>query len=71
MSSNNELITVYIPTYNRLKFLKRAVDSVLSQSYQNFELIIIDDYSQDKTVEYLKKLSSKSVIYVLFSHTIV
>ena len=58
MLSNNELITVFIPTYNRLKFLKRAVDSVLSQSYQNFELIIVDDCSQDKTVEYLKKLSS-------------
>ena len=58
MEGNNKLITVYIPTYNRLKFLKRAVNSVLSQSYQNFELIIVDDCSQDKTVEYLKKLSS-------------
>ena len=58
MADNNKLITVYIPTYNRLKFLKRAVNSVLSQSYQNFELIIVDDCSQDKTVEYLKKLSS-------------
>ena len=57
MSINNNLITVYIPTYNRLKFLKRAVDSVLSQSYQNFELIIVDDCSQDKTIDYLKNLA--------------
>lgn len=57
MESNNDLITVYLPTYNRLQYLKRAVNSVLSQSYQNFELMIVDDCSQDKTTDYLEKLS--------------
>ena len=52
------LITVYIPTFNRLSLLKRAVDSVLSQSYENFELIIVDDCSTDGTQEYLKNLVS-------------
>lgn len=53
------LVTVYIPTYNRCDLLRRAVDSVLQQSHQNFELIIVDDCSTDNTIEYLQKLSEQ------------
>lgn len=56
----DELITVYMPTYNRLGMLQRAVGSVLSQSYQNFELIIVDDNSKDGTAEYLKTLTAQN-----------
>tara|TARA_B100000686_G_C16493614_1_gene813395 strand:+ start:84 stop:905 length:822 start_codon:yes stop_codon:yes gene_type:complete len=48
-------ISVVIPTYNRKSFLQNAIDSVLTQTYQNIELIIIDDGSSDKTIEYLNK----------------
>lgn len=51
------LVTVYIPTYNRLELLKRAVQSVLNQDYKNIELIVVDDQSNDGTVEYLRQLS--------------
>lgn len=44
-------VTVYIPCYNYGRFLAQAVDSVLEQSYENWELIIIDDGSQDETAE--------------------
>lgn len=46
---DNYFISVIIPTYNRKEALIKAVDSVLSQTYTNFELIIIDDGSTDDT----------------------
>ena len=53
------LVTVYIPTYNRLNLLHRAVESVLNQDYQNIELIVVDDGSNDGTVDYLEELAGK------------
>ncbi|PPR33811.1 MAG: UDP-Glc:alpha-D-GlcNAc-diphosphoundecaprenol beta-1,3-glucosyltransferase WfgD [Alphaproteobacteria bacterium MarineAlpha6_Bin5] len=48
-------VSVIIPTYNRKAFLTNAIDSVLSQTYQNLELIIIDDGSSDKSLDFIKK----------------
>jgi len=52
---NKVPITVIIPTFNRSTFIHEAVDSVLAQSYQEFELIIIDDGSTDATPEILSR----------------
>ena len=45
----NDLISVVIPTYNRASFLKRAIESVLNQTYDNVEIIIVDDSSNFET----------------------
>ena len=47
--------SVVIPTYNRVDILNRAIDSVLNQSFSNFELIIVDNGSTDHTGEWLKQ----------------
>jgi len=51
----NKLISIIITTYNRKKYLKKAIDSVFTQSYKHYEIIIIDDCSQDGTFEYIKE----------------
>lgn len=50
---NPMLVSIVIPTYNRKVLLERAIQSVLKQTYQNIEIIIIDDGSTDGTREYM------------------
>ena len=56
-------ISIIIPTYNRKSFLIHAINSVLNQTYQNLELIIIDDGSSDKTENIIKKKYPKIKFY--------
>lgn len=54
-------ISILMPTYNGMKYLKQAVDSVLTQSYQDWELIISDDGSTDGTRDFLSELSDPRI----------
>ena len=47
----NELVSIIMPSYNTARFIKETIDSVFAQTYQNFELIIVDDCSTDETDE--------------------
>jgi glycosyltransferase involved in cell wall biosynthesis len=49
------LFTIAIPTYNRIAFLKKAVESAQKQDYPNFEIVVFDNHSTDGTFEYLKQ----------------
>jgi glycosyltransferase involved in cell wall biosynthesis len=57
-------VGVYLPTKNRVELLKKAVDSVLNQTYQNFKLLIIDDGSTDETAEYLNSIKDPRVSFI-------
>lgn len=48
---DNPTVSVCIPTYNGEKYIEKAIKSILMQTYKNFELLIIDDASIDKTVD--------------------
>jgi len=54
-------VSVAMPVYNGARTLMEAVDSVLKQTYQNFELIICNDASTDETPDLLKKITDKRV----------
>lgn len=53
------LVTVYMPTHNRGALIRRAIDSVLNQTYKNLELIICSDGSTDETVDILQEYCDK------------
>ncbi len=57
-------VSVIIPTYNRAHVLKRAIQSVLDQTYPDFELIIVDDGSEDNTEETVKAFRDQRIIYI-------
>ena len=56
---NQPLISVILATHNREKYLKRAIESVLRQTYKNIELIVVNDGSTDQTTEILREYTSK------------
>ena len=47
MIAERPLVSVYLPTRNRAQLLREAIDSVLAQTYGNFELLIVEDGSDD------------------------
>lgn len=55
------LISVIMPVYNRKDVVMNAIDSVLAQTYDNFELIVIDDASTDGTTDLLKQINHEKV----------
>ena len=55
--------SVIIPTYNQASLLEKAVKSVLNQSFKNFEIIIVDNYSDDETQKIVESFQSKKIIY--------
>ena len=60
---NNPLLSVIMASYNTpIKFLKEAIESTLAQTYQNFELIIIDDASADDSIKYIESLEDDRII---------
>jgi len=61
VTSMNPLISVVIPTYNRAYELARAIDSVLCQTYQNWEVLVVDNHSQDNTDELIRKYNDKRI----------
>lgn len=56
---NGPLVSVVMPVYNREDLVGRAIESILSQTYPNFEFIIIDDGSTDKTMEIVQSYAQK------------
>lgn len=62
-----DLVSIITPTYNCAKFIGATIESVLNQTYQNFEMIIVDDASKDNTEEVVKSFKDKRIKYIRLS----
>lgn len=63
----NPLISIIVPVYNVSKYLHRCLDSVLNQTFKNFECICINDWSTDNSLEILNEYAKKDKRIIVFS----
>lgn len=61
-----ELVSIIMPTYNCSRFIREAIDSVVTQTYTNWELLIVDDCSTDDTWEQLQAIAAKDLRIRIF-----
>lgn len=54
-------VSIVVPAYNVENYLERCIESVLNQSFPNWELLLIDDGSTDRTVDICKKYAAKDL----------
>ena len=68
MKNNSPKISIILPTYNRAHLIGRAIQSILNQTYQDFEIIIIDDGSKDDTEKIIRGFQEKDnrIKYIRF-----
>lgn len=61
-------VSVVIPTYNRAAFIREALTSVLQQTFQDFEILVIDDGSTDNTADLVKQIGDARIRYLTQNH---
>lgn len=59
--SSKPLVSVVVPTHNDSKYIKEAMSSIVNQTYDNLEIVVVDDFSSDNTVEIIKAFNDKRI----------
>ena len=62
---NRPLISIVMPSYNSEKTIREAIESIIGQTYDNWELIVVDDCSEDKTVDIVKSFNDNRIRILL------
>ena len=65
----SDLVSIIMPTYNCEEYINETIQSVINQTHENWELIIIDDCSKDNTVENINNYLSDKRIVVIHNET--
>lgn len=64
LNEKKPTVSIILPTYNRAHLVGRAIKSILDQTYQDFEIIVVDDGSRDNTEERINSFTDTRIIYV-------
>nr|WP_304576959.1 glycosyltransferase [Romboutsia ilealis] len=62
-------VSVIVPVYNGAKFIKKCLDCLINQTYQNVEIILLDDGSTDNSLELLKEYEDKYDNVFSYTHS--
>ena len=69
LRQKSPLVTVYITNYNYAEYLEQSIQSILNQTFQDFELLIIDDGSTDNSREIIRRYEDRNNLYCIFQKT--
>ena len=64
----NPEVSIILPTYNQAKYLYQAIESVINQTFQNWECIVINNYSEDNTISIVNNFEDQRVRLVNFAN---
>jgi len=64
MTESAEKVSIVLPTYNGAKYLRQSIDSCLNQTYENIELVIVDDGSLDETPQIIRSYQDQRIKYI-------
>jgi glycosyltransferase involved in cell wall biosynthesis len=70
MQKDQHLVSIGLPVYNGETYLTESIESILAQTYENFELIIVDNASSDKTIDIVKSYVSKDTRIKFFQNQV-
>lgn len=68
IEATSPLVSIIIPCFNAVSFIDKAIESILNQSYKHWELLVIDDGSNDGSIEIVKEFASKNSRIMVFSN---
>lgn len=63
-TKDDPTVSIIIPTYNRARLIGRSIKSVLNQTYQDFEIIVVDDGSTDNTEEVVSSFNDERIRHI-------
>ena len=66
MKKNKKKVDIILPNFNSAPFIEKTINSIITQTYKNWKLIIVDDFSDKKTVNILKKIKSNKIIKIFW-----
>jgi len=64
--TNKPLFSVIVPTYNHAHLINKCLDSIIAQTYNNFEVIVINNYSEDNTIEVIEAYNDHRIKLINF-----